>query len=135
MASTNPKTYESTAPRKLAFLGLGVMGFPMAGHLALAGHHVTVYNRSAAKAETWKKEFKGHSGATPALAAGDAEIVFCCVGNDDDLRSVTLGEAAGDGAGRPVLRRRAGRRRQALGHLQPDHPAESARPRSIMASC
>ncbi len=92
MASTNPRTYESTAPRKVAFLGLGVMGFPMAGHLALAGHHVTVYNRSAAKADAWKKEFKGLSAATPALAAKDADVVFCCVGNDDDLRSVTLGE-------------------------------------------
>ena len=92
MASTNLKTYESTPPRKVAFLGLGVMGFPMAGHLALAGHHVTVYNRSAAKSEAWKKEFKGHSGATPALAAKDADLVFCCVGNDDDLRSVALGE-------------------------------------------
>jgi 3-hydroxyisobutyrate dehydrogenase len=92
MASTNPKSYETAAPRKLAFLGLGVMGYPMAGHLALAGHHVTVYNRSAPKAEAWKKEFKGHSAATPALAAKEADFVFCCVGNDDDLRSVTLGE-------------------------------------------
>ena len=135
MPSTNPKTYDSTPARKVAFLGLGVMGFPMAGHLARAGHDVTVYNRSGAKAQAWKQEFKGAAAATPALAAKDADFVFCCVGNDDDLRSVTLGEAAGDGAGRPVLRRRAGRRRQALGHLQPDHPAESARPRSIMASC
>ena len=92
MASTNPKTYESTAPRKVAFLGLGVMGYPMAGHLALAGHDVTVYNRTGPKAESWKKEFKGHSAATPDLAAKDADFVFCCVGNDDDLRSVTLGE-------------------------------------------
>ena len=92
MASTNPKTYEPTPSRKVAFLGLGVMGFPMAGHLALAGHHVTVYNRSAAKSGAWKQEFKGHSAATPALAAKDADFVFCCVGNDDDLRSVTLGE-------------------------------------------
>ena len=92
MASTNPKTYESTAARKVAFLGLGVMGYPMAGHLALAGHHVTVYNRSAPKAEAWNKEFKGQSAATPALAVKDADFVFCCVGNDDDLRSVTLGE-------------------------------------------
>jgi 3-hydroxyisobutyrate dehydrogenase len=91
MSSTNPKTYESTAPRKVAFLGLGVMGFPMAGHLALAGHQVTVYNRSAAKAQAWKSEFKGQTAATPALAARDADFVFCCVGNDDDLRSVTLG--------------------------------------------
>ncbi len=95
MASTNTKTYESTPSRKVAFLGLGVMGYPMAGHLALAGHQVTVYNRSAAKSDAWKKEFKGQSAATPALAARQAEIVFCCVGNDDDLRSVTLGE---DGA-------------------------------------
>ena len=92
MASTNPKTYEPTSPCKVAFLGLGVMGFPMAGHLALAGHHITVYNRSAAKSDAWKKEFKGHSAATPALAAKDADFVFCCVGNDDDLRSVALGE-------------------------------------------
>ena len=91
MASTNPKAYDSTPPRKVAFLGLGVMGFPMAGHLAQAGHHVTVYNRSAAKSEAWKKEFKGHSAATPALAAKEVDFVFCCVGNDDDLRSVTLG--------------------------------------------
>lgn len=92
MASTNPKTYEASSPRKVAFLGLGVMGFPMAGHLALAGHNVTVYNRSAAKAQAWKNEFKGQSAATPALAAKDADFVFCCVGNDADLRSVTLGE-------------------------------------------
>ena len=71
MASTNHKTYDSTAPRKVAFLGLGVMGFPMAGHLALAGHDVTVYNRSAPKAEAWKQEFKGRSAPTPALAARD----------------------------------------------------------------
>jgi 3-hydroxyisobutyrate dehydrogenase-like beta-hydroxyacid dehydrogenase len=92
MASTNPKTYEPTAPRKVAFLGLGVMGYPMAGHLALAGHHVTVYNRSAAKAQAWTGEFDGQSAPTPALAAKDADFVFCCVGNDDDLRSVALGE-------------------------------------------
>ena len=95
MPSTNPKTYESTTPRRVAFLGLGVMGYPMAGHLSLAGHEVTVYNRSAAKADAWKKEFKGHSAATPALAAKEADFVFCCVGNDDDLRSVTLGEEGG----------------------------------------
>ena len=92
MPGTNPKTYESTPARKVAFLGLGVMGYPMAGHLALAGHHVTVYNRSAAKSDAWKSEFKGHSAPTPATAARDADLVFCCVGNDDDLRSVTLGE-------------------------------------------
>jgi 3-hydroxyisobutyrate dehydrogenase len=91
MTSTNPKTYEASTPRKVAFLGLGVMGYPMAGHLALAGHQVTVYNRSAAKAAAWVAEFKGASAATPRLAAAGADIVFCCVGNDADLRSVTLG--------------------------------------------
>jgi 3-hydroxyisobutyrate dehydrogenase len=91
MSSTNPKTYESTSSRKVAFLGLGVMGLPMAGHLALAGHQVTVYNRSAAKAAAWVTEFGGKSAATPREAATGVDIVFCCVGNDDDLRSVTLG--------------------------------------------
>jgi 3-hydroxyisobutyrate dehydrogenase/2-hydroxy-3-oxopropionate reductase len=91
MASTNPKTYESAAPKSVAFLGLGVMGFPMAGHLALAGHDVRVYNRSAAKSQAWTQEFKGSSAATPREAAAGREIVFCCVGNDDDLRSVVLG--------------------------------------------
>jgi 3-hydroxyisobutyrate dehydrogenase len=92
MASTNPKTYESTPSRKVAFLGLGVMGFPMAGHLALAGHDVTVYNRSAAKRDAWTGEFKGKSAATPREAVAGCELVFCCVGNDDDLRSVVLGD-------------------------------------------
>ncbi len=91
MASTQPKTYESTPPRKVAFLGLGVMGFPMAGHLALAGHEVVVYNRSAAKAQAWTADFKGGSAATPREAAAGRDFVFCCVGNDDDLRAVTLG--------------------------------------------
>jgi len=95
MSSTNPKTYEASTPRKAAFLGLGVMGYPMAGHLALAGHQVTVYNRSAAKSAAWCAEFEASSQPTsaesPRLAAADAEVVFCCVGNDDDLRSVTLG--------------------------------------------
>jgi 3-hydroxyisobutyrate dehydrogenase len=95
MTSTHPKTYEPSTPRKVAFLGLGVMGYPMAGHLALAGHHVTVYNRSVAKALAWCGEFKGMSAATPREAAANADIVFCCVGNDDDLRAVTLGN---DGA-------------------------------------
>ena len=92
MTSTNPKTYDSVPSRKVAFLGLGVMGFPMAGHLAKAGHGVTVYNRSPAKAEAWVAEFGGKSAATPREAAVGAEIVFCCVGNDDDLRSVVLGD-------------------------------------------
>ena len=95
MASTNPKTYENTTSRKVAFLGLGVMGYPMAGHLALAGHAVTVYNRTAAKSQAWCAEFsraaKLTHAATPKLAARDADIVFSCVGNDDDLRSITLG--------------------------------------------
>jgi 3-hydroxyisobutyrate dehydrogenase len=76
---------------KLAFLGLGVMGYPMAGHLAKAGHQVTVYNRTAAKAEAWVKEYGGSHRASPAEAAKEAEIVFSCVGNDDDIRAVALG--------------------------------------------
>ncbi|MES2974871.1 MAG: NAD(P)-dependent oxidoreductase [Pseudomonadota bacterium] len=91
MSSTNPKTYEPSPSRKVAFLGLGVMGYPMAGHLALAGHQVTAYNRSAAKSAAWAAEFKGQSAPTPREAVKDADIVFCCVGNDDDLRSVVLG--------------------------------------------
>jgi 3-hydroxyisobutyrate dehydrogenase len=92
MPRTNPKTYESTTPTKVAFIGLGVMGYPMAGHLALAGHHVTVYNRNPAKAKEWCTEFPGHaSAATPREAAHGADMVFCCVGNDNDLRAVMLG--------------------------------------------
>src|SRR3954465_3358014 len=91
MASVNPKTYEPAPPRQAAFLGLGVMGFPMAGHLSLAGHDVAVYNRSAAKAQAWGGEFKGAAAPTPREAASGRELVFCCVGNDDDLRSVALG--------------------------------------------
>jgi len=86
------KTYDPTPPRTVAFLGLGVMGYPMAGHLARAGHRVTVYNRSAAKAAQWVAEHGHASAATPAAASAGADIVFCCVGNDDDLRSVVLGE-------------------------------------------
>ena len=91
MSSVAAKTYESVAPKKVAFLGLGVMGFPMAGHLSKAAHSVTVYNRSPAKADAWVTEFGGAARATPRAAAAGADIVFCCVGNDDDLRSVTLG--------------------------------------------
>ena len=76
---------------KLAFLGLGVMGFPMAGHLARAGHDITVYNRSAAKAQQWVATHGGRSAATPAQAAKDAQIVMMCVGNDDDVRAVAMG--------------------------------------------
>ena len=77
---------------KVAFLGLGVMGYPMAGHLKAKGHEVTVYNRSPAKAQAWVAQHGGASAPTPADAAKGQEIVFCCVGNDDDLRSVTTGE-------------------------------------------
>jgi 3-hydroxyisobutyrate dehydrogenase len=92
------RTYETVPARDLAFLGLGVMGYPMAGHLAAAGHRVTVYNRTAAKASEWVAKHAGKSAPTPADAARGAEIVFACVGNDDDLRSVTLG-ASGAFAG------------------------------------
>ena len=99
MNSINPKAYEPTPARQVAFLGLGVMGYPMAAHLVRAGHQVTVYNRSAAKAVAWCAEFVptgAHpdavkQAATPRLAVQQADFVFCCVGNDDDLRSVTLG--------------------------------------------
>lgn len=94
MPSIQTKQYDAspaTPATRTAFLGLGVMGFPMAGHLAKAGHGVTVYNRSAEKAQAWVAEFGGMSAATPAEAAKNADIVFCCVGNDEDLRSVVLG--------------------------------------------
>ncbi len=80
---------------KTAFIGLGVMGYPMAGHLQSKGHDVTVYNRTTAKAEAWVKQYGGAMAETPAKAAEGADIVFCCVGNDDDLRNVTTGK---DGA-------------------------------------
>jgi len=76
---------------KIAFLGLGVMGYPMAGHLAAAGHEVTVYNRTAAKAEAWVAQYGGKMALTPAKAAEGAEMVMACVGNDNDLRGVCLG--------------------------------------------
>ncbi|MEZ5664042.1 MAG: NAD(P)-dependent oxidoreductase [Burkholderiaceae bacterium] len=91
MSSITAKSYDPVATRKVAFLGLGVMGFPMAGHLAKAGHTVTVYNRTAAKARDWVAEFGGAERSTPREAATGADMIFCCVGNDDDLRSVTLG--------------------------------------------
>jgi 3-hydroxyisobutyrate dehydrogenase len=89
------KTYAPIAPRAVAFLGLGVMGYPMAGHLARAGHRVTVYNRTGAKAQAWAAEYGGRPAASPAEAARGAEFVFACVGNDQDLRGVVLGS---DGA-------------------------------------
>jgi 3-hydroxyisobutyrate dehydrogenase-like beta-hydroxyacid dehydrogenase len=78
--------------QKVAFLGLGVMGFPMAGHLANAGHEVTVYNRTASRAEAWLQKYKGQRADAPAAAAKGAAIVFACVGNDDDLRSIVYGD-------------------------------------------
>ncbi len=77
---------------RAAFIGLGVMGYQMAGHLKRAGHDVTVFNRTRAKAKTWSEEFHGQFAETPAEAAQDAETVFACVGRDEDLRDVTLGE-------------------------------------------
>jgi len=77
---------------KVAFLGLGVMGYPMAGHLQGAGHDVVVYNRTQAKAQAWMDAHGGQAAATPAQAAQDADFVMACVGNDDDLRAVTLGD-------------------------------------------
>ena len=95
MSSLNAKSYESAPSQHVAFLGLGVMGYPMAGHLARAGHAVTVYNRSAAKAAAWCQEFADSRqpahAPTPREAVKDADIVFCCVGNDEDLRAVVLG--------------------------------------------
>ena len=105
--SVNARPYDAVKPQKVAFLGLGVMGYPMAGHLALAGHRVTVYNRNHAKAAAWLKEF-GHTATegamhqiatTPKEAAQDADVVFCCVGNDNDLRAVVLGQGDHEGQG------------------------------------
>lgn len=95
----NTKSYDTTPARRVAFLGLGVMGYPMAGHLARAGHEVTVYNRTQTRASAWCAEYAGATGRasqlnhapTPRQAVQDADLVFCCVGNDDDLRSVVLG--------------------------------------------
>ncbi|MCW5236631.1 NAD(P)-dependent oxidoreductase [Verminephrobacter eiseniae] len=117
MPSTNPRHYDATPARKTAFLGLGVMGYPMAAHLALAGHQVTVYNRTTAKSIAWCEEYACTNGSkhatSPREAAAGAELVFCCVGNDDDLRSVTLG-ADGAFAG------------MALGAIFVDHTTASA---------
>jgi len=99
MPNINDKTYDPSPAYSVAFLGLGVMGYPMAGHLARAGHQVAVYNRTATKSIAWCAEFMGVSsqlgththGLTPREAVQKADIVFCCVGNDADLRSVVLG--------------------------------------------
>ena len=77
---------------KVAFIGLGVMGYPMAGYISKAGHNVTVFNRTDSKAEKWLKDYKGSKADTPAKAAAGADFVFTCVGNDNDLREVTFGE-------------------------------------------
>ncbi|WP_271010423.1 NAD(P)-dependent oxidoreductase [Paucibacter sp. B51] len=89
------RAYDALPSQPVAFLGLGVMGYPMAGHLARAGHQVTVYNRTASKAEAWvaqEGQERGRAAATPREAAQGARLVFACVGNDEDLRSVVLGE-------------------------------------------
>ena len=91
MSSIKARGYDVQAPSRVAFLGLGVMGYPMAGHLARAGHQVTVYNRSPARAAQWVAEFGGQSAATPREAAAGASLIMACVGNDKDLRSVVLG--------------------------------------------
>ena len=87
------RSYERITPQQVAFLGLGVMGYPMAAHLVRAGHRVTVYNRTASKAEAWLNEHPGAgaTAATPHQAAGGADIVFACVGNDSDLLDITTG--------------------------------------------
>ena len=81
-----------TSPYRIAFIGLGAMGYPMAGHLARAGHEVTVFNRTTARAEAWQSEYGGHVAPTPAAAAKDQDAVMLCVGNDDDVREVANGE-------------------------------------------
>ncbi|MBF0621139.1 MAG: NAD(P)-dependent oxidoreductase [Magnetococcales bacterium] len=83
---------EHVLPQYVAFIGLGVMGLPMAGHLAQSGHHVTVYNRTLDTAKAWKVQYGGAIANSPAEAASKADVIFACVGNDDDLRSVVLGE-------------------------------------------
>ncbi|WP_245965001.1 NAD(P)-dependent oxidoreductase [Trinickia dinghuensis] len=92
---SEPTSSSASAIRRVAFIGLGVMGYPMAGHLAKAGFDVTVYNRTQVKAEQWVAEYGGRAAPTPREAAQGAELVLTCVGNDDDLRGVTLGQ---DGA-------------------------------------
>ncbi|MEM6621690.1 MAG: NAD(P)-dependent oxidoreductase [Pseudomonadota bacterium] len=90
--------WEEAAMAKVAFLGLGVMGYPMAGHLVAAGHQVTVYNRTSTKADAWVAQHGGAMGNTPAETAAGAEYVMMCVGNDDDVRSVVYGDTGALGA-------------------------------------
>ena len=106
----------------VAFIGLGVMGFPMAGHLAAAGHNVTVYNRSAAKAQAWVKRFGGRAASTPAQAARGAAMVFACVGNDADLRQITLGDTGAFAGMKP-------------GAIFVDHTTASAKVEHELAAC
>jgi 3-hydroxyisobutyrate dehydrogenase len=116
---------------KAAFIGLGVMGFPMAGHLAKAGHEVSVFNRSPAKAEAWVRQYGGRAGATVAEAVGGAEIVCLCVGNDDDVRQVLEQALPAMGQGGVVvdhttasakLAREAAEQARAVGHWFVDAP-------------
>lgn len=95
------KTYEASAARRVAFIGLGTMGAPMAVHLLRAGHQVTVYNRTAARARAWIAEHGGGQADTPGQAARGADIVFTCVGNDDDLREVAIGPQGAFGTMKP----------------------------------
>jgi len=92
MSSIGTRDYEAVPTTHVAWLGLGVMGYPMAGHLSRAGHQVTVYNRTPGKAQAWVKEFGGQSAPTPREATQGADVVFCCVGNDHDVRNVVLGD-------------------------------------------
>jgi len=78
---------------KVSFIGLGVMGYPMAGYISKAGHNVTVFNRTTSKADKWLKEYKGSKAETPAKAADGADFVFTCVGNENDLKEVTFGDS------------------------------------------
>ncbi|MFG6448991.1 NAD(P)-dependent oxidoreductase [Roseateles sp. BYS180W] len=101
MSSITARSYEPSEPLTLAFIGLGVMGYPMAGHLARAGHRVCVYNRTASRAQAWVAEFGGSAAATPREAAAGAQLVLSCVGNDDDVRAVLLGEQGAMAAAAP----------------------------------
>ena len=95
LATSYPRTLFNSASNamRVSFIGLGVMGYPMAGYLAKSGHDVCVYHRTADKAERWLSEFEGRAAATPAEASENAEIAFTCVGNDDDVRSVVLSDS------------------------------------------
>jgi 3-hydroxyisobutyrate dehydrogenase len=95
------KKYTPIAAQRVAFIGLGTMGYPMAGHLATAGHHTTVFNRTPSKAEQWVAEYGGHWASTAGAAAAGADMVFCCVGNDADVRAITLGAQGAFAAMKP----------------------------------